>query len=323
MAAATGRPQQGAARLALEVDGSEDDGAAPLSDLMAAAGAPRGPPPRHTLLHISCGGCEWCADGAGGHSQYVHEWPQHRRWSCVWSFGASITLKAHALRPPPRLVASAPSMFMPWRGAPPHARAPLSPRDTFHAMFQHATLSGDALDYIETLLLDTPGPVPSDHRALSLYALLYQARARARARGRFSPLAGFARGAARRRTAPVGSGMRMHGVRLQHPAGSLPAQQRHLPACSLIHPRPRPSLPLPAGARLCRLHPSEAAQRPDPPGLGARAVARGSARSRPWEGRPGVSWWQQAGSTAECTFSKPNSRLQERFSTFVRRDVLL
>ncbi len=41
-------------------------------------------------------------------------------------------------------------------------------------MFQHATLSGDALDYIETLLLDTPGPVPSDHRALSLYALLYQ-----------------------------------------------------------------------------------------------------------------------------------------------------
>ncbi|GBF97327.1 hypothetical protein Rsub_10018 [Raphidocelis subcapitata] len=46
--------------------------------------------------------------------------------------------------------------------------------DTFHAMFQHATLSGDALDHVEALLLDTPGPVPSDHRALSLYALLYQ-----------------------------------------------------------------------------------------------------------------------------------------------------
>ena len=48
-------------------------------------------------------------------------------------------------------------------------------------MFQHATLSGDALDYIEALLLDTPGPVPSDHRALSVYALLYQVCARAQA----------------------------------------------------------------------------------------------------------------------------------------------
>ena len=43
-------------------------------------------------------------------------------------------------------------------------------------MFQHATLSGDALDFVETLLIDTPGAAPSDHRALSLYALLYQAR---------------------------------------------------------------------------------------------------------------------------------------------------
>ncbi|KIZ05354.1 hypothetical protein MNEG_2602 [Monoraphidium neglectum] len=97
----------GGARLA-PTDGDvilEEDAADPAALMAAAAAAARHPPARHTLLHISCGGCEW---------------------------------------------------------------------DTFHAMFQHATLSGDALDHIETLLLDTPGPVPSDHRALSLYALLYQ-----------------------------------------------------------------------------------------------------------------------------------------------------
>jgi hypothetical protein len=68
MAAAAGRQGGGAARgrAALEADGSDDDVGAAPSDLVAAAGAGRGPPARHTLLHVSCGGCEWCARGGGG-----------------------------------------------------------------------------------------------------------------------------------------------------------------------------------------------------------------------------------------------------------------
>ncbi|KAI8470684.1 MAG: hypothetical protein J3K34DRAFT_521116 [Monoraphidium minutum] len=110
MAAAAAKRGGGGGAQLLDAAASDDGGAleedgADVSALLAAAAASRAPPARHTLLHLSCNGCEW---------------------------------------------------------------------DTFHAMFQHATLSGDALDHIETLLLDTPGPVPSDHRALSLYALLYQ-----------------------------------------------------------------------------------------------------------------------------------------------------
>lgn len=47
-------------------------------------------------------------------------------------------------------------------------------RDVLHEAFQNAHLAGDALDAVDTILIDTPGPVPSDHRALSAYALLRQ-----------------------------------------------------------------------------------------------------------------------------------------------------
>lgn len=49
-------------RKAMEVDVAwEDDGASLAAT--GGGGGGRAAPARHTLLHISCGGCEWCVTG--------------------------------------------------------------------------------------------------------------------------------------------------------------------------------------------------------------------------------------------------------------------
>jgi hypothetical protein len=106
-------------------------------------------------------------------------------------------------------------------------------------MFQHATLSGDALDYIETLLLDTPGPVPSDHRALSLYALLYQARG-----GRVTPR-DDGRATGRRQARAAGEGRR-RGQLARGQLARVEGLGRRLARCRPAAPSTAPEPPSPA-----------------------------------------------------------------------------